>query len=74
MKETQKSIFYMAADNKAAAASAPFVEQLVQKGYEVLYLTEPIDEVSGHGICLCAGNQPTVCRSVRCTSRSPSTR
>eukprot|EP00192_Tetraselmis_astigmatica_P006915 CAMPEP_0117671480 /NCGR_PEP_ID=MMETSP0804-20121206/13356_1 /TAXON_ID=1074897 /ORGANISM="Tetraselmis astigmatica, Strain CCMP880" /LENGTH=790 /DNA_ID=CAMNT_0005479943 /DNA_START=52 /DNA_END=2424 /DNA_ORIENTATION=+ len=44
-KENQKVIYYMAADSKDAAASAPFVEDLVNRGYEVLYLTEPIDEV-----------------------------
>jgi heat shock protein 90kDa beta len=44
MKPGQKGIFYIAADSLAAAAGAPFVERLVQKGYEVLYLTEPIDE------------------------------
>ncbi|CAL8468307.1 g7847 [Coccomyxa elongata] len=43
-KEGQKSIFYIAADSLAAAASAPFVEQLIKKDLEVLYLTEPIDE------------------------------
>lgn len=26
------------------AASSPFVERLLKKGYEVLYLTEPVDE------------------------------
>eukprot|EP00191_Tetraselmis_sp_GSL018_P001546 CAMPEP_0177601648 /NCGR_PEP_ID=MMETSP0419_2-20121207/14390_1 /TAXON_ID=582737 /ORGANISM="Tetraselmis sp., Strain GSL018" /LENGTH=784 /DNA_ID=CAMNT_0019094965 /DNA_START=91 /DNA_END=2442 /DNA_ORIENTATION=+ len=45
-KESQKAIYYMAADSKDAAASAPFVEDLVNRGYEVLYLTEPIDEVA----------------------------
>ena len=35
MKEGQTGIYYMAADSMAAAASAPFVEKLVQKGYEV---------------------------------------
>ena len=35
MKEGQTSIFYMAADSKAAAESAPFVEQLVKRDYEV---------------------------------------
>ncbi len=35
MKEGQTSIFYMAADSKAAAESAPFVEQLVRRDYEV---------------------------------------
>ena len=44
MKTGQKGIFYIAADSLAAASGAPFVERLVQKGYDVLYLTEPIDE------------------------------
>ena len=35
MKEGQTGIYYMAADSMDAAASAPFVEKLVQKGYEV---------------------------------------
>ena len=34
-KEGQKSIFYIAADSLAAAASAPFVEQLIKKDLEV---------------------------------------
>jgi heat shock protein beta len=44
MKPTQKSVYYMAADSVEIAAAAPFVEKLVAEGYEVLYLTEPIDE------------------------------
>ena len=35
MKDGQTSIFYMAADTRAAAESAPFVEQLVKRDYEV---------------------------------------
>eukprot|EP00210_Caulerpa_lentillifera_P009112 g8690.t1 len=46
MKEGQKAIYYMAADSKDAAAAAPFVEGLIKKDYEVLYLSEPADEVS----------------------------
>eukprot|EP00193_Tetraselmis_chui_P017455 CAMPEP_0177787150 /NCGR_PEP_ID=MMETSP0491_2-20121128/21318_1 /TAXON_ID=63592 /ORGANISM="Tetraselmis chuii, Strain PLY429" /LENGTH=785 /DNA_ID=CAMNT_0019308439 /DNA_START=138 /DNA_END=2495 /DNA_ORIENTATION=+ len=46
MKEGQKAIYFMAAENKAQAEAAPFVEDLVKRGYEVLYLTEPIDEVA----------------------------
>ncbi len=34
-KEGQKSIYYIAADSLAAAASAPFVEQLIKKDLEV---------------------------------------
>lgn len=33
-----------AADSVEAAKAAPFVEKLVADGYEVLYLTEAIDE------------------------------
>ncbi|MEW5299518.1 MAG: hypothetical protein WDW36_002529 [Sanguina aurantia] len=46
MKSGQKGIFYMAGDNVEVARAAPFVEKLVQKGYEVLYLTEAIDEAT----------------------------
>lgn len=35
MKEGQKDIFYMAADSLNAASSAPFVERLVQRDFEV---------------------------------------
>ena len=34
-KDSQKSIYYIAADSLAAAASAPFVEQLIKKDLEV---------------------------------------
>ena len=34
-KEGQKSVYYIAADSLAAAASAPFVEQLIKKDLEV---------------------------------------
>jgi len=46
MKEGQKAIYYMAADNIQGARSSPFVEKLVSKGYEVLYLTDAIDEAT----------------------------
>lgn len=38
-KEGQKSIFYIASDSLAAAASAPFVEQLIKKDLEVIPLS-----------------------------------
>ena len=37
-KEGQKNIYYIAADSLAAAASAPFVEQLIKKDLEVGFL------------------------------------
>ncbi|KAF5762095.1 putative Heat shock protein Hsp90 family [Helianthus annuus] len=46
MDEKQNAIYYIATDSLKSAKSAPFLEKLVQKGIEVLYLVEPIDEVA----------------------------
>jgi heat shock protein beta len=44
MKDKQESIFYVAGTSRAEVESSPFVESLLKKGYEVLFLTEPVDE------------------------------
>jgi len=44
MKEKQEQIFYMAGGSADEVAKSPFVERLLAKGYEVLYLTEAVDE------------------------------
>ena len=44
MKEKQDHIYFMAAPTREEAASSPFVERLLRKGYEVLYLVDPVDE------------------------------
>ncbi|CAL8296177.1 unnamed protein product [Boreogadus saida] len=44
MKEKQDKIYFMAGTNRKESESSPFVESLLKKGYEVVYLTEPVDE------------------------------
>jgi len=44
MKDKQESIFYAAGGSKEEVQNSPFVERLLKKGYEVLYLTEAVDE------------------------------
>merc|ERR1711953_306498 len=44
MKDKQESIFYVAGGSKEEVEQSPFVERLLKKGYEVLLLTEAVDE------------------------------
>ncbi|KAL5206320.1 hypothetical protein ABZP36_034529 [Zizania latifolia] len=46
MKPEQKDIYYIAADSLSSAKHAPFLEKLDEKEYEVLFLVDPMDEVS----------------------------
>jgi heat shock protein beta len=44
MKEKQEQIFFIAGQSEQEVTESPFVERLLKKGYEVLYLVEAVDE------------------------------
>ena len=44
MKPDQKEIYYMTGDNLATLMNSPHLEKLKDKDYEVLLMTDPIDE------------------------------
>ncbi|XP_014256845.1 endoplasmin [Cimex lectularius] len=44
MKPKQEHIYYIAGASKQEVQKSPFVERLLKKGYEVVYLVEAVDE------------------------------
>jgi len=44
MKENQNDIYYITGESKEAVKNSSFVERVESRGFEVLYLVDPIDE------------------------------
>jgi molecular chaperone HtpG len=44
MKDNQPAIYYITGESKDAVANSSFVERVMKRGYEVIYMVDPIDE------------------------------
>ena len=45
MKPEQKEILYLTGESRKVIENSPHLESVRQKGYEVLYLSDPVDEL-----------------------------
>ncbi|HEU4834740.1 MAG TPA: molecular chaperone HtpG [Pyrinomonadaceae bacterium] len=45
MKEDQNEIFYLTGESRSVVENSPHLETLTERGYEILYLIDPVDEL-----------------------------
>jgi len=45
MKEEQQEVFYLTGESRSVVENSPHLEAFKAKGYEVLYLVDPVDEL-----------------------------
>jgi len=45
MKEGQEEIYYLTGESRGVVENSPHLEAFKERGYEALYLTEPVDEL-----------------------------
>ena len=82
MKPGQEAIYYLSGTDPSAVAQSPHLEAFRAKGYEVLYLTDPVDELWGYGRPYVRGEEVPVgggrgkwrCRPTRRRRRTPAGR
>ena len=53
MKEGQKSIYYITGESREQVENSAFVERVKKRGYEVLYMVDPIDEYAVQQLKVC---------------------
>ncbi len=50
MKDDQEEIYYLSGESRTVVESSPHLEAFKEKGYEVLYLVDPVDEFVAQGL------------------------